>query len=344
MKILLLEYITAGGLSNKPLPASLLREGMLMRDAMFADLKALNNIEIITTVDARIDSVNLVSIATKTVSIEATENAIEIWQILINTCDAALIVAPESDGILSKLTQMLEASGVKNLGCAQLAVDIASNKYDTFSALKSAGILTIPTMIADDFLSMAFSDLRLSSDGYIVKPIDGAGCEQTVFLKDEVSVQAWLRLAENKKQAFIVQPYQRGVAASMSLMCHDGQALLLSCNQQNIVITETQHLRFQGAIVNGLSAHQAKFKLLADHIASAIPSLNGFVGVDVILDGDQMMVVEINPRVTTTYIALRDSLGFNPMRLLLDLVDANHPIFTLPSDIGHKAVEIILNA
>lgn len=326
------------------MPASLLREGLLMRDAMFADIKALHNIEIITTVDARIDSGNVASIATVAVSIDATANAIEIWKVLISTCDAALIVAPESDGVLCQLTQMVEASGVENLGCAQLAVDIASNKYDTFIALNSAGISTIPTMIADDFLSMSFNNVSLSSDGYVVKPIDGAGCEQTIFFKDEVSAHVWLRLAENKNQDFIVQPYQRGTAASMSLLCRDGQALLLSCNQQNIVITDTEHLIFQGAIVNGLSAHQANFKLLADHIASAIPTLNGFVGVDIILNGDQIFVVEINPRVTTTYIGLRDSLGLNPMRLLLDLVNANNSTFTLPSNIAHKAVEINLNA
>ena len=312
-----------------------------MRDALIADLSALDNIEIVTTVDVRLDTSHLTTAST--LAIDASVNPFEIWKVLIKNCDAALIVAPESDGILSKLTHMVEVSGVVNLGCAQCSVNIASNKYDTFIDLKSAGIMTIPTMMADEFLTLGFNEASSRQRGYVLKPIDGAGCEQTMLFKSQALVQDWLSQNKGQNQHFIVQPFQAGTPASMSMLCRDGQAWLLSCNQQNMVITESQQLKLSGVIVNGLSEQRADFEQLSGRIALAMPTLNGYVGVDVIVDENEFIVVEINPRITTSYISLSESLGCNPMRMILDLADAKKPAFTLPNNMSHKSVELSLN-
>ena len=60
------------------------------------------------------------------------------------------------------------------------------------------------------------------------------------------------------------------------------------------------------------------FTALVRKIATAIPGLNGYVGVDVIIDNGHIYVVEINPRVTTSYIALREILNKNPADLILN--------------------------
>lgn len=311
-----------------------------MRDALIADLSALDHIEIITTVDARLEASHLATVST--LVINASANPFQIWQGLIKTCDAALIVAPESDGILSKLTRMVEVSGVVNLGCAQCSVDIASNKYDTFIDLMSAGVKTIPTMIAEDFLTLGFNKAPSRHSGYVLKPIDGAGCEQTMLFKSQALVRDWLSQNDRQNQCYIVQPFQAGTPASMSMLCRDGQAWLLGCNQQNMVMTESQHLKLVGVIVNGLSEQRADFERLSDRIALAMPTLNGYVGVDVIVDEREFIVVEINPRITTSYIALSESLGCNPMRMILDLADAKNPAFTLPKNMSHKPVDLSL--
>jgi predicted ATP-grasp superfamily ATP-dependent carboligase len=312
-----------------------------MRDALIADLSALDNIEIFTTIDARLDASHLTTATT--LAIDARANPFEIWQELIKICDAALIVAPESDGILSKLTHMVEVSGVVNLGCAQSSVDIASNKYDTFHAMKSVGIKTIPTMLADEFLTLGFNETLSRQSDYVLKPIDGAGCEQTMLFKSQDSVREWLSQNNSQNQRYIIQPFQGGTPASMSMLCRDGQAWLLSCNQQNMVMTESQHLKLEGVIVNGLSAQHDDFDRLSDRIALAMPTLNGYVGVDVIVDENEFIVVEINPRITTSYIALSESLGCNPMRMMLDLADAKNEVFSLPNNMSHKSVDLRLN-
>ena len=312
-----------------------------MRDALMADISALVDIEIVTTVDVRVKASNLTSIYTLT--IDASANPMEIWQALIKTCDAALIVAPESDGVLSKLTHMVEASGVVNLGCGQRSVDITSNKYDTFFELKSAGVETISTMKADDFLAVGFNEVSSSQNGFVLKPIDGVGCDQTMFFKNQASVQDWLSQMHSQSHRFIVQPFHAGIPASMSILCRDGLAWLLSCNLQNIVIEDAQHIKLIGIIVNGLSAMYDDFEDLADHIAAAMPSLNGYVGVDLILHETELVVVEINPRITSSYIGLSESLECNPMCMILELADAKNAAFALPKKMLRKSVSLSLN-
>ncbi|MES2013738.1 MAG: ATP-grasp domain-containing protein [Pseudomonadota bacterium] len=365
MKILLLEYITAGGFGGEPLPASLLREGALMRDALVHDFSTLEDVSIVTTYDARLDAPKLGGSIIQAVRVEQASDALATWQQLLKTCDAAVVVAPETDGILAYLMQMIEAAGVKNLGCLSSAVKTTSSKYDTYQQLKSANILTLATYTVNAFLQADFSQSQLGNDGWIVKPSDGAGCEDTFYFDDEASLREWLRVnqqAVQQRQAakqFIVQPYQTGTPASISMLCKNGAAWLLSCNQQTIAIVndnapqasaKPSHIQYQGCMVNGLSQHANAFSKLASDIAAAMPDLNGYIGVDVIVSHDDIYVVEINPRITTSYIGLRESLGVNPAKLMLDIAysqstpESLSQTFELPVNMTTKPVEINLNA
>lgn len=364
MKILLVEYITAGGLSDMPLPASLLREGTLMRDALLSDFSAIADVEIVTTYDARLSPpTGHIEQAT---GIDNSVNAHEIWQSMLQACDAALVVAPETNGVLSSLTQMVEAAGVKNFGCSQRAVDIASNKYDTFQLLKNADILTIATYTTREFLQPDFHENKSFNSGYVAKPNDGAGCEDTVYCDDMVALQTWLRHNQDVnldlakyQDSYIVQPYQKGTPASISMLCKHGKAWVLSCNQQTIEIKASKiHataiqtaqsgetlIQYKGCRVNGLSMHYDAFTTLADSIAAAMPDLHGYIGVDVIINDEDIYVVEINPRITTSYIGLRESLNYNPAKLLLDLAwpGSSDATFNLPENMSKKTVEISIN-
>ncbi|HSH54826.1 MAG TPA: ATP-grasp domain-containing protein [Methylotenera sp.] len=342
MKILLLEYITAGGLNHAPLPASLLREGTLMRDALLRDFSQLDEVEIITTCDTR---VGLPAVVQQAIVLDHKSNQIPVWQSLLQSCDAALIVAPETAGVLTELTQLIEASPAKNLGCNSKAVELTSSKYASYQALKNASILTIPTYIASELMASNLSLNGSFQHGYIIKPNDGAGCEDTLYFADIEGLQVWLDL-NPEKQNYIVQPYQTGTPASISMLCKDGKAWVLACNEQKIAMTTTdanqQFIHYNGSVVNGLSLlHRATFEKLADSIAHALPGLNGYVGIDVIVDGEAIYVVEINPRITTSYIGLRESLACNPAQLIWDLADDSS--FEWTPNLTAKVVDINLN-
>lgn len=354
MKLLLLEYITAGGLSRVSMPGSLLREGLLMRDALFSDFNRLNDIEIVTTYDARLDSSQLTAFnhsCHQAICIDDTFDAMPVWQELIKSCDAALIVAPETNGVLAALMHMVEVAGIKNLGCLSPVVKITSNKYDTYQLLKHANILSIATYTVHDFLQTDDEDQSLVfSHGAVVKPIDGAGCEDTLYFDDVSALRAWLQVASHdqsrRQDQFIIQPYQTGMPASISMLCKNGVAWLLSCNQQTIEIHHHSvkghpaFIHYKGSQVNALTIHENAFAALAHKIAAVLPGLNGYVGVDVIVNNNDVYVIEINPRITTSYIGLCKSLGVNPAGILLDLAYADPLDFKLPVNMTAKTVEI----
>ena len=58
---------------------------------------------------------------------------------------------------------------------------------------------------------------------------------------------------------------------------------------------------------------------------AAIPELWGIIGVDIIDSKNGLQVLEVNPRITTSYVGLKESTGLNPAALVLDLVDGRMP-------------------
>ena len=154
-----------------------------------------------------------------------------------------------------------------------------------------------------------------SDHGWVVKPDDGAGCEETWLVRDRRDLVRW-----EGEVGRIVQPFVPGRPASLSMLCRDGAARLLSSNLQTIVVEEGRFRHLGGRVGAGLKAHED----LAVRIAAALPDLRGYVGVDLVDTDDGPLVLEINPRLTTSYAGLRALLGANPAGLVLDLLKAGN--------------------
>jgi len=91
---------------------------------------------------------------------------------------------------------------------------------------------------------------------------------------------------------------------------------MLACNLQHVEIQEGA-FRFNGVSVNAACAHP--YSTLASAIARAMPGLWGLCGVDFIETDAGPVVIEVNPRLTTSYAGLHRALGLNPARLVLEL-------------------------
>lgn len=306
-----------------------------MRNALLRDLSDIPEVYLTTAFDYRLSPPAFVHQA---VQISEHEDIWDIWVSMIAESDAVWLIAPETDGLLLKLTQMVEEQGKVLLGCHAYAVEVASSKYKTWQVLSNAGVEVIPT---DDV-----NHWQPNIEGsWVVKPDDGTDCEGSLYFETSAYLTSWLSQKDDEALS-VVQPYQRGCAASISMLCKDGDGWLLSCNSQKINLEVSQGIgkfSYSGSIVNGLAEHWALFEDLAKRIAKAIPSLRGYVGIDVIMDelSRDLHVLEINPRLTTSYVGLRQAIGYNPARLVVDLL--YNDAFSLPP-ISRNIVEISLNA
>jgi len=173
---------------------------------------------------------------------------------------------------------------------------------------------------------------------WVAKPDDGAGAESTRLFHNEQEMRQWLAAAP-ERVSFIVQPYMAGVPASLSLLCRDGRAWLLSCNRQEIAIDDGA-FRFCGSLVGGLESRRPRYEPIAAAVAAAMPGLWGYVGIDLV-DGDAgPLVLEVNPRLTTSYVGLGRAIGLNPAGLVLDLIEHDLGAIVRPLRIGVEQVEV----
>jgi tyramine---L-glutamate ligase len=334
LKIFVCEYITGGGLYREVLPDGLLKEGLLMRDALLTELVELEDVELSCSCDVRVLAPSIGHVA----MMDYGQDIWQVWHRLIQAADAVMVVAPETSGILLRLSQMVIEQGKLLLGCPPSVIALTSSKHATYHAMKCAGINSVPTYSAQEWL---MTEMHAEEAYWVIKPDDGVGCEGVIALNDREEIIDWLS-QQGREARHIVQPLRVGHAASLSMLCRHGQAWLLSCNRQKVAMV-SGGFRYHGGIVNGFLPYWTAFDELAQRIASALPDLHGYVGVDLIFSEGKcptLEVLEINPRITSSYPGLSQATGLNIAAELLRLMQ-NNALYRLP-EITRNKIEITL--
>ncbi|MGH8549629.1 MAG: ATP-grasp domain-containing protein [Methylococcales bacterium] len=329
MKILLFEYISGGGLIKEAIPRSLAREGDLMLRALLDDLSEIDKTQLTTMCDARLEPPPLKAgkADRDLVRVGLTDGFEELWKAAIRRVDAVWPIAPETGGVLEKLCREVRECGKILLNSPAEAVALTAAKFETLSHLNRCGIDVVPTLRLADFRDQF-------SGPWVVKPNDGAGCEGTRMVRNQRQLSRLQATPQAKD--LIIQPFLEGDAMSLSGLFKQGNALLLSCNRQHIDI-KYDYFSLSGCTVNIMPVGDEGCSNLARAIARAIPALFGYAGVDLILVGGRPMVLEINPRLTTSYAGLSKALNRNVAAMVVDLLP---PSSRLPGSIRNAGFEI----
>jgi predicted ATP-grasp superfamily ATP-dependent carboligase len=283
------------------------------------------------------------------------------WQDAIREVDAVWPIAPETGGALSRLSELVDAAGRTLIGSRPPAVSLTASKCRTVERLSHtphptlplegggktpSGSLPsplegqgrvggVPTMRAAEAARDGLPD---SANGWVVKPDDGAGAEATRLFRDADDLRQWLA-ASSDTDNLVVQPYLPGEAASLSVLCRDGRGWLLSCNRQDVVI-ENDAFRFRGCVVGGLEERRPIYARIAAAVAAAIPDLWGYVGIDLVDRDSGPIILEVNPRLTTSYVGLRAAISINPAQLVLRLLHEDLGAIERPLRVRPQRVDV----
>ena len=304
MRVLVYEHITGGGMLHDPEMSALAAEGDLMLRALVQDLNTVPGVEVSVLRDCRLPA-----------DVPATLHVVgpgafgEAFRQAMTACDALWPIAPETGGILLRLTRLIEQSGRRMLGSNGEAIAIAASKRATAAALARAGIAAAGVYSRPE-------EIPSHLDAVVAKPDDGAGCQDTFMFTDRAALHAWSIAHATANTLY--QPYLRGDARSLSILCCDGRARLLACNRQKVQIIEGA-FHFAGVSVNAVADEDGRYAALANAVCDALPGLRGYCGVDFVETATGPVVIEVNPRVTTAYAGLRHALGINCAQLVLDL-------------------------
>lgn len=298
-RVFVYEYLSGGGTleSDARSAAELMPMGVAMRDAMVLDLLCAADCAV-TVATCAAAAASLPG-ATRA-GARPGETPADFVGRLARQHDAVWLVAPETGGLLRQLAGSVEPA--RWLGSTPEAIAVASSKRATVEHLHGQGIAT-PLAWRDD----------AAVRRWVVKPDDGAGAIDTHVHLDREA--AGRDLAARPAGSSWLEPWVEGEALSVSMLCCDGRADLLSVNRQHIVVDERGVVQFRGVDVNVIAPEDARrpaLAALATQVAQALPGLGGFVGIDVVWHVQRgPVLIEINPRVTSAYVGLSASLGRN---------------------------------
>jgi tyramine---L-glutamate ligase len=307
LKILVFEYITGGGLNNSELPESLAKEGLLMLQSLVNDLTSLSHLEMHIMLDVRM-LVKLTHSTNTIHTIRPDQNCHQEFTRITKTCDAVWPIAPESNDILHSLCQTVEHSGKHLLNSNAGAVAITGNKWLTYQHLLSHSINTVETA--------KFVDFSWTYGEWVLKPVDGVGSEDSYCVANHDEYKAITSRINT-----IVQPNIQGDKISLSCLFKQGRGWLICANRQHFELKDKQY-RLTGITVN-FTTNLSQYLSLVDAIANALPDLWGYVGIDLIQTDQQIYVLEINPRLTTSYAGISRALGINCANAVLELLNGD---------------------
>ncbi|MFM9059719.1 MAG: ATP-grasp domain-containing protein [Planctomycetaceae bacterium] len=289
MRVVLCEWCMSGGLAGAD--ASIAREGRMMLEALAADAAKDAALDVTVLVEAG-RALDLPAL-TRLLAVPAGGAAAAIVA-AARDADWTVVVAPETDGILAGVVRAVRAAGGRVLAPDDRVIDVASDKQATVDALAARG-LPVPAgraLAAGEPLPAGF---HLPA---VRKARAGCGGDGLEILA--------ARDAPPASMPTRVEALTEGTPVGVSCLCGSSTPIVLPPMRQRF--TAGTAPRYQGSDLLAGAGPIARATALARHAATALGATAGWLGVDMILgerpDGRDDRVLEVNPRVTTSFVGL----------------------------------------
>lgn len=323
MHIFVYEYLSSRAPGDAVALPSLQTEGWAILSAVLEDLARCPGVQVSTLMDCRRTLPRHWSdrIVAQQVQPAAEEDA---FRELAAVADWSLVIAPEFDGILAERSRWVEEVGGRLLGCSTAAVNLTADKLTLACHWKDH---EIPTPIVIEWPSWTSS----TSLPYpvVTKPRAGAGSQATFLVDDdeELSRAVVQAGAEGWSSPLILQAYSPGLAVSVAFLASGDKRYSLPAVEQRL--SRDGRFRYLGGRLPLPEKLDFRARRLAERAVECVEGLHGWFGVDLVLgdaeDGSGDVAIEINPRLTTSYLGLRRLAQFNLAEALIATVTGLSP-------------------
>ena len=299
MRLFISEYVCGGDWPEAEIDPSLAREGRAMLEVLLAGAARIPDVELVTTWDARLAAPACERV--QVCPVHSPNHEGQLFRQLASDCDATLAIAPEFDGLLGSRAAWVEQHGRRWLGCHSAAIETCADKLRLTQVLEQAGVPTIPTQIwnAQDSLATLTFPFPV-----VVKPRDGAGSQDTFLIADAAAWRDWHGIWSSTLSArsMICQPFVPGKALSVGLILGSPVPFILPVCEQ--LLSTDGRFHYLGGRTALDWPQAAAVQEAAWQACRQVSRLRSYVGVDLVLpdDGRPPLVVEINPRLTTSFL------------------------------------------
>ena len=296
MRVFVYEYMTATGTGREPGSPDhgMYREGLAMRDAVAADFASIPGVRVVELRPGEDDGRDLEH--------EISRAA--------NACDWSLVISPETHGQLERDCSAAELASSPLLGPPFEVRNLTSYKLVLASHWRMHGVPTPATT--------SRAPTRCEAFPVVWKPQDGAGSTDTFLIRDRFELTRALATYDSTRQ-MILQEFVPGRASSVAFLCGPRETIPLMPTFQ--LLSNDGRFKYEGGELPIPPDLAARSVNLGKRAVACVPGLLGYVGVDLVLgdapDGSRDFAIEINPRLTTSYIGLRALAEFNIAELML---------------------------
>jgi len=225
--------------------------------------------------------------------------------------EAVVVIAPETGGLLAELSARWDRQGVWRLGPSLEAICLTTDKWALAEHWRRWGVPTPWVRLG----------LPRPDDRYplVWKPRDGCGSQATFLVHRWEDVPALERQVRGYEM--MVQEYVPGQAASIAFLCGPQACVPLLPAYQHL--STDGRFQYHGGSLPLPVEWSERARKLGEQAIAHLRGLRGYIGVDMVLgkaaDGSQDYAIEINPRLTTSYIGLRAACLDNLARSMIEL-------------------------
>ena len=216
------------------------------------------------------------------------------------SADWTVVIAPEFAGNLLRRSQWVLEAGGHLLSPGPAVVSLASDKQKTADHLQRHGIQVPQGVVIKG--APCIGSVPANLFPVVIKPLDGCGSQGVQKVQDASQLRAILDGTPQRLERFVP-----GLAASVAVLC--GPELLIAlpaCEQR---LSSAGHFAYVGGRTPLPEPVALRARKLALRALRSFPNPFGYVGVDLILgtdpNGRDDFVIEVNPRLTTSYVGLR---------------------------------------
>lgn len=334
MNVLVFEWLTGGGLWHDNLlpdfQSSIQRQGFQMWEALCYDLVEMGA-QVTTPIDVRMyDQLQELSpLLMDRIELRDINSPNEL-QISLGELPKATgfrcLIAPECEGRLLNCVRKSETSPSTAANSLPQSnrlispdasfVKLTSSKTTTLRHLFQNGFDQLPRFVTATDLDRAIAEGAISFP-LVIKPSDGAGSEGVQLTHNPAELALHRTKEHWHAEAFIT-----GTPVSVAVIGGPINQILLPMKQ----VFDTEPF---GAFVTSepsLSAEAVDRAIdLTRKALDALPFTNGYFGIDMIISDNGASgdcLIEINPRLTMSYLTLRELYSENLAQLMIESASA----------------------
>jgi predicted ATP-grasp superfamily ATP-dependent carboligase len=342
MRVFLYEAITGGGWFrlgvDEPLSGSLLSEGRAMACALRDDLLRIPGCEVLALSDDRASldgspwwRVGLEDASSRVAGypVACSSEHDALFDQSVRESTAVILVAPELGGMLADLARQVQLLGGNLRSPSRDFVRLTGDKNRLAGFLAASGIPTPSShrVCSRTMDCVDWQAILARSPCWVLKPNEGAGSMGIHrWPVEQVRRETLRTLDAEPDEVWCLQEYRPGRAASVAAIL-DGPrwTLLPPCWQW----LDDETFAYRGGAVIEEETLVRRAWRLAERVVASLPETQGYIGMDLVLAADprgsEDALIEVNPRLTTSYVGLRRAVACNLAAAMLEGLTPGSP-------------------